>query len=250
MGRLRGIAAVATLVANALAMPATGRAEGFLGFELLQLDGVRVKWMNATSEQPLTLTYALVDRERAFDEARNCASMTPLEPALASSSIDKAHFEAELHAAFAMWSAVANINFVQVDAGVPANIAIGAQSKPMGYAFTDVHYVRSSDGINAIDRSLICLNPQRRWKIGFDGDLGSYDLRYTIAHEIGHAIGLDHPGASGQMMAFKYDERFRQLQGGDIDGVTNIYGRRADTSAAIDLANENRGADYASAPTR
>ena len=48
----------------------------------------------------------------------------------------------------------------------------------------------------------------------------SYDLRFTIAHEIGHAIGLDHPGATGQMMAFKYDEHFRQLQSGDIDGVT------------------------------
>ncbi len=251
MGRLWGYATIAAMAIGAIALPATSRADGFLGFELLQLDGAGVKWMTTSnSERPLTLTYALLDHEQTFDEARNCDGMTPLEPALSRSGIDKDHLEAELQAAFAMWSAVANINFRQVDSGTPSDIVIGAQMRPIGYAFTDVHYRRSNGGINAIDRSLICLNPQRRWKIGFDGDLGSYDLRYTIAHEIGHAIGLDHPGASGQMMAFNYDERFRQLQVGDITGVTNIYGRRTDGTGAAEPANENRGAEYASVPTR
>ena len=175
--------------------------------------------------------------------------MIPIDASLDQSNIDKGEFVAELHAAFAMWSSVANINFRQVERGAPADIQIGAQSKPVGYAFTDVHSQPVEGGINAIDRSLICLNPQRRWKIGFDGDLSSYDLRYTIAHEIGHAIGLDHPGASGQMMAFKYDERFRQLQSGDIKGITNIYGPRAEHANAGDTTQENRG-DNASVPTR
>ena len=62
-------------------------------------------------------------------------------------------------------------------------------------------------GKKVIGRSLICLNPKQPWKIGFDGRLGVYDLRYTIAHEIGHAIGLDHPSAAGQLMSYRYDEK-------------------------------------------
>ena len=62
-------------------------------------------------------------------------------------------------------------------------------------------------GKKIIGRSLICLNPTQPWKIGFDGRLDVYDLRYTIAHEIGHAIGLDHPSAAGQLMSYRYDER-------------------------------------------
>jgi hypothetical protein len=63
-------------------------------------------------------------------------------------------------------------------------------------------------------QSLICLNPLKRWKVGFDGDLKSYDLRYTIAHEIGRAIGLDHPAADGQIMGCRYEEQFRDLLAG------------------------------------
>ena len=75
-----------------------------------------------------------------------------------------------------------------------------------------------------IGRSLICLNPRQPWKIGFDGDLKVYDLRYTLAHEIGHAIGLDHPSPSGQLMSYRYDEGQPGLQPGDIKGAALLYG--------------------------
>ncbi len=225
------------------------RADEFLGFQLLELGGVRVKWVAADNQHPLRLTYAMADRPSTFPEARNCGAMVPLDATLASSGITGDALTAEIHAAFAMWSEVANIEFRAVAPGAHADILIGAQLNPVGFAFTDVHYVRTDATFNAIDRSLICLNPQRRWKIGFDGDLTRYDLRYTIAHEIGHAIGLDHPGATGQMMAFKYDEHFRRLQQGDIQGVTKIYGARVDV-AGDDATNENRGVDYASVPIR
>jgi len=77
---------------------------------------------------------------------------------------------------------------------------------------------------------LICFNPLRRWKIGFDGNLDVYDLRYVLMHELGHAIGLNHPRARGQLMTHKYGEEFRALQPGDIHGIETLYGSSRQTS--------------------
>jgi hypothetical protein len=79
------------------------------------------------------------------------------------------------------------------------------------------------DHSGQIEKALICINPRQAWKAGFDGNLAVYDLRYTIAHEIGHAIGLDHPGPSGQVMSYGYHEEFRTLQARDVDGT--VIGR-------------------------
>ena len=76
-----------------------------------------------------------------------------------------------------------------------------------------------------ISRALDLPQSQKRWKVGFDGDLRSYDMRYTIAHEIGHTIGLDHPGGAGQIMGYRYEETFRSLQAGDIAGAVLLYGK-------------------------
>jgi hypothetical protein len=81
-----------------------------------------------------------------------------------------------------------------------------------------------SSQLGAIRQALICLNPEERWKIGFDGDLKTYDLKFTFTHEIGHAIGLDHPGPTGALMGFRYDERSATLESGDIAAARKLYG--------------------------
>jgi predicted Zn-dependent protease len=43
-------------------------------------------------------------------------------------------------------------------------------------------------------------------------------------HEIGHALGLDHPEQRSQLMHFKYDESRTGLQAGDIAGAVKLYG--------------------------
>jgi Matrixin len=130
--------------------------------------------------------------------------------------------------------AAANINFRAAEAPLTADILIGAEVEPVGWAFANVSYKASSkDRPKPILRSLICLNPLRRWKVGFNGDLKSYDLRYAIAHEIGHAIGLDHPATGDQIMGYRYEEQFLDLQPGDIAGAVLLYGRRrAETTTA------------------
>ncbi len=83
-----------------------------------------------------------------------------------------------------------------------------------------------------IERAQICLNPDTPWKVGFNGNVDVYDLRYAIAHEIGHAIGLDHPQTAQALMSYKYNEQFRELQQGDRAGAVALYGARYLKNAA------------------
>ncbi|MDX2201839.1 MAG: matrixin family metalloprotease [Hyphomicrobiaceae bacterium] len=148
----------------------------------------------------------------------------------------------ELRAALAMWERVANISFREAADGETPNIWIGAQVDPEGWAFADVSYDAAAPAeIKPITRALVCLNPKRGWKIGFDGNLSVYDLRYTLAHEIGHAIGLDHPSGAGQIMGFRYHEEFRELQHGDVAGAIAIFGPSGDPAAIATSSTTLRG---------
>jgi hypothetical protein len=203
-------------------------------FRIIELKGSAVKWGGAQMGTGAVVTYAFATEAVDFPEARNCRAMEPMAALLAKSGIDKALYEAEAAEAFEAWSAVADIEFRRVDDTEAADILIGAQTKPIGRAFTNVSYSRvSATSVRPLEKSLICLNPEQLWKVGFDGDLDVYDLRYTLKHEIGHAIGLDHPNTTDQVMSFRYEERFAVLQSGDASGAVALYGgRRARTADA------------------
>lgn len=194
-------------------------------FRLLELDGHHVKWGEAELGHGATVKYAFVDTPRYSDGARNCRVLMPIDSLAMRHGISRATLQAEAAAAFIVWEEAANITFVAVDDPEHADILIGAQGQPAGRAYANVEYQPgSNNGVKAIDRALICLNPYQPWKVGFDGDTDVYDIRYTLVHEIGHAIGLDHPGPSGQIMSFKYTEQFSDLQPGDFRGVQTLYG--------------------------
>ena len=195
------------------------------GFRLLKLDGYHVKWGETALGAGATVSYAFVDVPMHFDGARNCNELVPMSDLATRNGISEATLHAETAAAFRAWEQAANITFIPVDDPDQADILVGAQGQPVGRAFANVVYrPGSSDSVRAIDRALVCLNPEQRWKVGFDGDIEVYDLRYTLVHEIGHAIGLDHPGPSGQIMSFSYSEHFSDLQPGDFHGVQLLYG--------------------------
>ena len=158
--------------------------------------------------------------------------MQAIDGLLAANQVARSVFDAELRAAFRGWSAAANLSFRPADPH-SADILIGAETEPRGFAFTNLAFDAASagDGPRQIEKSVICLNPAKSWKVGFDGNLAVYDLRYTLMHEIGHAIGLDHPTVQSALMHFKYRERFRGLQQGDIVGVVTLYGPSRLTAA-------------------
>jgi hypothetical protein len=216
------------LIATGLA--AAGEPETFLGFRLLNLENQSVKWWSPRWGEAAAVTYAFATAPTTTKGARNCAKLLPPNVAYAPSRISDVAFRHEVAAAFRMWERAANITFRKIDDAKSANIVIGAQGEPVGRAFTNVELKPAgsgSDGRKVIARSLICLNPRQPWKIGFDGNLGVYDLRYTIAHEIGHAIGLDHPSAAGALMSYRYDEKQTGLQPGDVKGAALLYGAPA-----------------------
>lgn len=217
---------LATLLAGSLVLPSglppVQAAEP--GFRLLKLDGHKVKWGEPRLGTGATISYAFVTQAMHFDQARNCADLGPIDT-LTGDHLSMAQLAEEAAAAFLVWERAADLSFHPVSDPATAQILIGAQGQPTGRAFANVrHAIASLGEFQAIEQALVCLNPDHDWKVGFDGNKEVYDIRYTLVHEIGHAIGLDHPGASGQVMGFRYTESFTDLQAGDLRGARLLYG--------------------------
>ncbi|MFO1189412.1 MAG: matrixin family metalloprotease [Alphaproteobacteria bacterium] len=140
-----------------------------------------------------------------------------------------AGFLAQIQAAFDAWEAVANIDFTMVaDPGV-GWLDAGADTVDIrltGHAFDGAggilahgFYPPVNGGAAAGD---IHFDTAETWKIGFGG--AGFDIFQVAAHEIGHAIGLDHTGVPGSLMNPFYTEAFSGLQADDIAGALFIYG--------------------------
>jgi hypothetical protein len=219
---------------------------GAFVYRVLKLDGHQVRWQPPADGGPRVVTYRLVNGTMAFPAARNCRGLTALDGLAATSGLSPAAIRAEARAAFDMWEGAANIVFREAPEGAHADILIGAQTEPDGWAFTDVFYdTAAPGGVKPISQALVCFNPAKRWKIGFNGDLKVYDVRYALAHEIGHAIGLDHPAGGNAIMNYRYEERFRTLQPGDIYGAALLYG--APQRPQLQVASGPKRADAATA---
>lgn len=191
----------------------------------LVIAGKRVVWPRF-GNRFVTLRYAFAAGESDGGEGPNCRVMRAPSALLQHSRLAMRQLRSAAAAAFARWASVAPLRFEEIADATAADIIIGEQAEPRGYAFTNISVGPDLEiGLAAISRARICLNPERRWKLGFDGDLTSFDLVHTLTHEIGHAIGLDHPGARGAVMAFRYDESIKNLTDADISGVHELYGR-------------------------
>lgn len=218
-----------------LAAPVSVSAQR-LFFKPLVLDGGRVKWQSTALASGAVVTYAFASRATTTPEARNCSDMLPLQqlPGTDGAILDMRSIRTALQRALERWERVADLRFVETDDEAAANILIGQQSVPVGRAFANVSTrgdVRN--GVKEIDRSLVCFNAEQRWKLGFDGNLDVYDLVHTLTHEVGHAIGLDHPGARGHVMSARYDETVADLSPGDIAGAVALYGPRVTLATRI-----------------
>ena len=205
-------------------------------FRLLEIGGTVVRWRAPAEGEAIRLTYALTRSEVTTAGATNCGRIGDVHDVADHSGLSDADVERAAAAAFARWSEVANFRFERVADVSAAQIVFGALVEPTGRAFTEIVLEHTSASTTGdIARALICLNPQTRWKMGFDGNLDVYDLTHTLTHEIGHALGLDHPDARGHVMSFRYQETLPGLTRGDIEGLATLYGDRSPARAEANV---------------
>lgn len=217
----------ATLFGQIVAtMPRTVSAEEF---RHLRVDGRGVRWISPPAAAPLVLTYAVADRDSPGGGFGTCSAVRPPDAMLKSSGLTRADLDGAMQRALAQWQQNVNVNFVPAKSAAEAQIVFGVSSPASGIAFTDLDLapaVQSPDGTRTIIRSVICLNPEKLWKIGSEARNDRFDLETVLAHELGHVLGLDHPSAQGHVMSFRYSELNRGLTEGDREGAVRLYGSR------------------------
>jgi hypothetical protein len=226
--------AFAVLLISTVAMPIC-TAQAGEAYRLLRLDGRPAKWGLAVMGRGVILTYAVLAAPASLSGSRNCRAIKSINGLLAHSGLARKTFDREVSAAFGLWEAAADVRSRRVEHVDKADIVISAEAVPDGVSYADVTLASSHAGIVArIAKGIVCLNPAVYWMAKERGDsdsrianIGVYQLRFTLAHEIGHVLGLDHPGPTGELMSFEYDQTIDGLRAGDIAGIVALYGSRS-----------------------
>jgi predicted Zn-dependent protease len=128
---------------------------------------------------------------------------------------DYPNCEVAIRLAFAMWSKASGLEFVEVG-DQPADITISWKS------FGDNNTIAQSSF--PTDATEIQFNEDEDWVDAIrDGNSQPLDLVTVAAHEIGHALGLDHSNDKNALMYPTYLKSHRFLDADDVSGIQALY---------------------------
>ncbi|HTI85964.1 MAG TPA: matrixin family metalloprotease [Alphaproteobacteria bacterium] len=195
-------------------------------------------WGGKWGDAPTTLhtaggvvTWSLTATGTAI--APNLVSVVGASSVTGLSDVLYTGFVNDLRAAFAQWSAVANIDFIQVaDQGG----AVGTNS------FPDIRI--SGIPIDGPSNVLAFTFYPNQGAISGDvfldtGDrafYNSHSLFLVATHELGHAIGLEHSTTTASIMYPYYNSSLTGLMPDDIAGAQAIYGAPDAAAPIYDLS--------------
>jgi len=217
---------IARLAALGLLALCVAAPAGAAGFRLLRLDGAGLKWGDTRLGTGAEVTWGFATGDAAFPDAINCKRLAPIAGLGPVWGGDPERLTRIAAGAFAMWSRAADLDFRPAAPGEVPDILIGAEGVPEDVAFANVWHGPASRGVAPLTRATICLNPEQAWSAGpGPAPEGALDLETVLAHEIGHAIGLDHPGAKGALMGYSNQGSIDHLMPGDVAGAVALYGR-------------------------
>jgi hypothetical protein len=178
------------------------------------------KWGSPTLGTGATVSWSLTGAINcAADGGGTCSPLSSFMPV---------GFESEIQAAFNAWSGVANLTFLQVvDNGVASDASgTNADIRISGHAFDGVNGVLAHGYFPPPNGNTIAgdihFDIADNWDIGFAGS--GVSIFQVFAHELGHALGLEHTLVPNSLMNAFYTEAFSGPQADDIAGMQALYG--------------------------
>ena len=180
------------------------------------------KWGSPTFGTGATITYSFMPTGTSCVAEFAGCTITAL------SGFMPVGFQAQVVAALNAWSAVANLTFVLVpDDGAAFNApTTSGDFRFGGHTFDGPSGTLAHGFFPPVNGNTAAgdmhYDIADAWKIGFGGP--GIDIFQVTAHEVGHALGLDHTAIPSSLMNAFYSEAFSGPQADDIAGIQFIYG--------------------------
>jgi len=139
-----------------------------------------------------------------------------------------AAWSASVQAAAQAWTQGGSRFAFVLDSKSPHAINLADLGAGSTLASTRVEYMQSS---NTLVRFTMTFNNRYTWTT--TGAAGQFDVQGITTHELGHALGLNHPGTAQcaeetmWSTASSGETKKRSLEGGDKNGILTLYGASA-----------------------